>query len=124
MNAMAAIIVTPSANLELAERAILFGAVGTAGQRCTSTRRIIAHESIRDELVKVLVAAYAQVVIGDPANPKTLMGPLINHQSVADMQAALADQQNQLVQQFADMEEALSENQSESSSLASQIAQL
>ena len=85
-----AVIVTPSANLELAERAILFGAVGTAGQRCTSTRRIIVHESIRDELVKVLVAAYAQVVIGDPANPKTLMGPLINHQSVADMQAALA----------------------------------
>jgi aldehyde dehydrogenase (NAD+) len=85
-----AIIVTPSANLELAERAILFGAVGTAGQRCTSTRRIIVHDSIRDELVKVLVDAYAQVAIGDPADPKTLMGPLINLQGVADMQAALA----------------------------------
>jgi aldehyde dehydrogenase (NAD+) len=85
-----AVIVTPSANLELAERAILFGAVGTAGQRCTSTRRLIVHESIRFQLVKRLATAYAQVVIGDPAHPKTVMGPLINERAVADMQAALA----------------------------------
>jgi aldehyde dehydrogenase (NAD+) len=84
-----AVIVTPSANLELAERAILFGAVGTAGQRCTSTRRLIVHESIRHQLVKRLMTAYAQVIIGDPAHPKTVMGPLINERAVADMQAAL-----------------------------------
>ena len=85
-----AVIVAPSACLDLAERAILFGAVGTAGQRCTSTRRLIVHESIRDTLVRQLVTAYDQVKIGDPVRPNTLMGPLINPQAVADMQAALA----------------------------------
>jgi len=84
-----AIIVAPSADLDLALRAILFGAVGTAGQRCTTTRRIIVHESIRDQLVKRLVKAYDQVKIGNPAEAGTLMGPLINQQAVADMQAAL-----------------------------------
>ena len=84
-----AIIVAPSADMDLAVRAILFGAVGTAGQRCTTTRRIIVHESIRDTLVKRLVKAYEQVAIGDPTRPGTLMGPLINPQGVADMQAAL-----------------------------------
>ena len=84
-----AIIVAPSADMDLAVRAILFGAVGTAGQRCTTTRRIIVHESIRDTLVKRLVRAYQQVAIGNPAQAGTLMGPLINTQAVADMQAAL-----------------------------------
>ena len=84
-----AIIVAPSADMDLAVRAILFGAVGTAGQRCTTTRRIIVHESIRDQLVKRLVKAYDQVKIGDPADAGTLMGPLINQQGVVDMQAAL-----------------------------------
>jgi aldehyde dehydrogenase (NAD+) len=84
-----AIIVAPSANLDLAMRAILFGSVGTAGQRCTTTRRLIVHESIYDELTKRLVRAYSQVSIGDPADEKTLMGPLINEQAVADMQEAL-----------------------------------
>jgi aldehyde dehydrogenase (NAD+) len=84
-----AIIVAPSADLNLAVRALLFGAVGTAGQRCTTTRRLIVHESIRDELVKRLIKAYRQVAIGNPSHPKTLMGPLISEQSVADMQAAL-----------------------------------
>ncbi len=84
-----AIIVAPSADLDLALRAILFGAVGTAGQRCTTTRRIIVHESIREQLVKRLVKSYEQVKIGNPAAPGTLMGPLINEQAVADMQAAL-----------------------------------
>src|SRR6185295_2617514 len=73
-----AIIVAPSADMALAVRAILFGAVGTAGQRCTSTRRIIVHESVRDALVKRLVKAYEQVPIGNPLTPGTLMGPLIN----------------------------------------------
>ncbi len=84
-----AIIITPSANLDLAVRAILFGAVGTAGQRCTTTRRIIVHESIRDKLVRRLVQTYKQVPIGNPAQPGTLMGPLINRRAVEDMQAAL-----------------------------------
>jgi len=84
-----AIVVAPSADMDLAVRAILFGAVGTAGQRCTTTRRIIVHESIRDTLVKRLTRAYEQVAIGNPAQSGTLMGPLINTQAVADMQAAL-----------------------------------
>jgi len=84
-----AIIVAPSADTDLALRAILFGAVGTAGQRCTTTRRIIVHESLRDSLVKRLKKAYEQIPIGNPTQAGTLMGPLINHDSVADMQAAL-----------------------------------
>ncbi len=84
-----AIIVTPSADLDMALRAILFGAVGTAGQRCTSTRRIIAHESVRPELVKRLVGAYETITIGDPRKSDTLMGPLVTHQAVADMQNAI-----------------------------------
>ena len=80
---------TPSANLDLALRAILFGAVGTAGQRCTSTRRIIVHESIKDELVKRLVKAYEGVTIGDPRDPKTIMGPLVTTGAVTDMQNAI-----------------------------------
>ncbi len=84
-----AIIVEPDAGLELAVRAIVFGAVGTAGQRCTSTRRIIAHQSIVDELCERLARAYASVPIGDPLAPDTLMGPLINSAAVAEMMAAL-----------------------------------
>ncbi|MDP1580753.1 MAG: aldehyde dehydrogenase family protein [Candidatus Didemnitutus sp.] len=85
-----AIIVAPSADLQLAKRAILFGAVGTAGQRCTSTRRIIVHESIKDKLVKSLVKAYRQLPIGDPLQATTLVGPLIDAASLAGMQAAIA----------------------------------
>jgi aldehyde dehydrogenase (NAD+) len=84
-----AIIVTPSANLDLALRAILFGAVGTAGQRCTSTRRILVHESVREELVKRLIKAYEGVKIGDPRDPGTLMGPLVTLGAVDDMQKAI-----------------------------------
>jgi aldehyde dehydrogenase (NAD+) len=83
-----AIIVTPHANMDLVLPAILFGAVGTAGQRCTSTRRIIAHASIRDELVSRLVRAYRDVRIGDPLDADTLMGPLVNQQAVDDLMAA------------------------------------
>ncbi len=85
-----AIVVTPEADMKLAIPAILFGAVGTAGQRCTSTRRIIVHESLRDDLVTKLMSAYKQVSIGDPLKEGTLMGPLINTGAVDDMMAAIA----------------------------------
>jgi aldehyde dehydrogenase (NAD+) len=84
-----AIIVMPDADLELTVRGVLFGAVGTAGQRCTTTRRLICHREIVDTLTDRLVAAYKQITIGDPLDPKTLMGPLINQRAVDDMQAAL-----------------------------------
>ena len=84
-----AIIVTEDANLDLAVRAIVFGAVGTAGQRCTSTRRIIMHRSIAPTLTRRLVKAYEQVVIGDPLEDGVLMGPLINEGAVDSMMAAL-----------------------------------
>ncbi len=84
-----AIIVTPHANMDLVLPAILFGAVGTAGQRCTSTRRIIVHASIKDELVSRLCRAYEDIPIGDPRDPDTLMGPLVNTQAVEDLQAAV-----------------------------------
>jgi aldehyde dehydrogenase (NAD+) len=84
-----AIVVTPNANLDLAVPAILFGAVGTAGQRCTSTRRIIVHASVADTLVDRLRKAYGQVRIGNPLEKDTLMGPLIDTAAVGDMTAAL-----------------------------------
>ena len=83
-----AIIVTPSANLDLAIPSILFGAVGTAGQRCTSTRRVIVHRAVRDALVERLVRAYRDVRIGNPLDPDTLMGPVVNRQAVEDLLAA------------------------------------
>jgi len=83
-----AIVVTPHANLELALPAILFGAVGTAGQRCTSTRRILVHASIRDELVRRLVRAYEDVPIGNPLEADTLMGPVLEPSSVEALLAA------------------------------------
>ena len=86
-----AIVVAPTADLNLAMRAILFGAGGTAGQRCTTTRRIILHESVREDLTRRLADAYRQVPIGSPLEPATLMGPLVNTRAVADMQAALAE---------------------------------
>jgi aldehyde dehydrogenase (NAD+) len=87
-----AIIVDETADLALAIPAIVFGAVGTAGQRCTSTRRLIVHESIHDAMVERLVAAYRQVEgrIGDPLDAATLMGPLIDRASVARYEAAVA----------------------------------
>ncbi len=86
-----AIIATEHANMDMLVPAILFGAVGTAGQRCTSTRRIIAHESIKDELVKRLLKAYAQVRIGNPLDSDTLMGPMIDTGAVDDMMNAIAE---------------------------------
>jgi aldehyde dehydrogenase (NAD+) len=84
-----AIIVTPSADLNLAVRAILFGAVGTAGQRCTTTRRLIVHESTFFDLSHALIKAYGQIPIGDPLAASTLMGPLIDREAVRSMQQAL-----------------------------------
>ncbi len=86
-----AIVVTADANLDMAVRAILFGAVGTAGQRCTSTRRVIVHRDVMATLAGRLEQAYAQVNIGDPLQDATLMGPLVTAQAVDQMEAALAD---------------------------------
>jgi aldehyde dehydrogenase (NAD+) len=83
------IIVSEKADLSMATRAILFGAVGTAGQRCTSTRRIIMQKSIGDDLTGRLVSAYKQVTIGDPLQPGTLMGPLVVNTSVEEMMDAV-----------------------------------
>ncbi|MCL5068265.1 MAG: aldehyde dehydrogenase family protein [Thaumarchaeota archaeon] len=83
------IIVAEDANLDMAVRAILFGAVGTAGQRCTSTRRIIAQRKIIDDLVLGLVKAYNQVRIGNPLDSETLMGPLIDEEAVEVMMKAV-----------------------------------
>ena len=77
-----AIIVDDTAELDLAIPAIVFGAVGTAGQRCTSTRRIIVQSNIADELLERLINAYKQVKIGDPLQEETLMGPLINNSAI------------------------------------------
>jgi aldehyde dehydrogenase (NAD+) len=84
-----AVIVTANADLDLAVRAIAFGALGTAGQRCTTTRRVIAHASVYDELRDRLVRAYAKARIGDPLDPATLVGPLIDEDAVRGVQDAL-----------------------------------
>ncbi|OFZ72281.1 MAG: aldehyde dehydrogenase [Betaproteobacteria bacterium RBG_16_64_9] len=86
-----AVIVDASANLELAVRAIVFGAVGTAGQRCTSTRRLIVHEQCYDTLLARLTQAYGQVSVGDPRSPGTLMGPLIDEAARERYRAAIAE---------------------------------
>ena len=84
-----AVIITPSANLDIALRAAVFGAIGTCGQRCTSTRRLIVHESVIDTVRERLVAAYKQVRIGDPLDAKNHVGPLIDTDAVAQYEAAL-----------------------------------
>jgi len=84
-----AIIVDESANMDLVVPGIVFGAVGTAGQRCTSTRRIIVQESIESELIERLISAYKQVEIGNPLDSSTLMGPLIDKGAVNEYLSAL-----------------------------------
>jgi aldehyde dehydrogenase (NAD+) len=79
------IIVMDDANLDLVVRAVLFGAVGTAGQRCTSTRRVFLHKKIAAPVIDRLVAAYGRTPIGDPLDPGTLMGPLIDQNAVRSM---------------------------------------
>ncbi len=84
-----AIIVQADANLDLVTRGVLFGAVGTAGQRCTTTRRLLVHESVVDQLTARLARSYQSIPIGDPLDSKTLMGPLVNAHSVAAMRSAI-----------------------------------
>jgi aldehyde dehydrogenase (NAD+) len=84
-----AVSVMDDADLDLATRAIVFGAVGTAGQRCTTTRRVLMQKGIASELTERLLKAYAQVRIGDPLDPDTLMGPMINQRAVDEMMTAL-----------------------------------
>jgi aldehyde dehydrogenase (NAD+) len=85
-----AILVLEDADLDLALRAVLFGAIGTAGQRCTSLRRLFLHRPIAQAFTEKLAAAYRQIPIGDPLDPRTLMGPLISPEAVSAMQSALA----------------------------------
>jgi len=85
-----AIIVDDTADLDLAARAIVFGALGTAGQRCTTTRRVLVHRARLDELQRRLVNAYRQMPIGDPRDPKSLVGPLIDAQAVRNFECAVA----------------------------------
>ncbi|MUL67692.1 aldehyde dehydrogenase family protein [Mycobacterium sp. CBMA 234] len=84
-----ATIVTPSADLDLAVRGIVFAAAGTAGQRCTTLRRVIAHHSVAETLVQRIITAYQSLPVGDPAAAGTLIGPLIHEQSYRDMVGAL-----------------------------------
>jgi aldehyde dehydrogenase (NAD+) len=84
-----AAIVAPSADLDLVTRGVLFSAVGTAGQRCTSLRRLIVHESVADDVVRRLASAYASIPVGDPREPGTLVGPLVTGEAFGRMEAAL-----------------------------------
>lgn len=84
-----AVIVDETADLKMAVRAILFGAVGTAGQRCTTTRRVLVHESLADEVLGKLVQSYGQVQIGNPLEPNVLLGPLIDHAAVEAYRSAI-----------------------------------
>jgi aldehyde dehydrogenase (NAD+) len=86
-----AMIVTPSADLDMTVRAVVFSAVGTCGQRCTSLRRVIVHKDVKDELLPKIVAAYKSVKIGDPLADGTLVGPLIDEDSFNNMQTALSN---------------------------------
>jgi aldehyde dehydrogenase (NAD+) len=85
-----AMVVTPDADLDMALRAVLFGAVGTAGQRCTTLRRIIVHASVKDALMKKIIGAYESLKIGNPLEPGTLVGPLID-QDAYEMFAGAVD---------------------------------
>ncbi len=84
------IVVMDDANFDLALRAVLFGAVGTAGQRCTTTRRLFLQKGIAGRMTDALLSAYKQVKIGNPLDPQTLMGPLVNPRGVEDMMEGIA----------------------------------
>ena len=86
-----AIVISENADIEMAVRATVFGAVGTCGQRCTSTRRLIIHESVYDQVKERLLRIYDNITIGDPLEPKTLVGPMIDQQAVDTMQNALKE---------------------------------
>ena len=89
------IIVDETADMNMVVPAIVFGAVGTAGQRCTSTRRVIIHENIFDDLIEKIISAYKQVQIGDPLVAGTLMGPLVNESAIDDHFSAIAQATSQ-----------------------------
>jgi aldehyde dehydrogenase (NAD+) len=86
-----AVIVAADADLDLAARSTVFGAVGTAGQRCTSTRRVLVERPVAREFTDRLVAAYRQVRVGDPFDPRTLMGPLISREAVEAYHRAISE---------------------------------
>lgn len=88
-------IVDETADLELAAKALTFGVVGTTGQRCTSTRRVIAHSSIVNELVELMKQSFDQIKVGDPREPDAVVGPLIDATAVEDYRKALASAQRQ-----------------------------
>ena len=90
-----AIIVMDDVNMELAVRGIAFGAVGTAGQRCTTTRRVFVHESVENEFVDKLISAFKSIPIGDPARGDILMGPLIDSDAVKNYENAIAQAQKE-----------------------------
>ena len=90
-----AIIISKDADLEMAIRATVFGAVGTCGQRCTSTRRLIVHEDVYDQVKERLVSIYEKITIGDPLKPGTLVGPMIDQDAVIAMQNALKQAQEE-----------------------------
>ena len=90
-----AAIVTPAADLDLAVRGIVFSAAGTAGQRCTTLRRLIVHSSVADDLVSRIVAAYRQLPVGDPFASNTLVGPLVHETAYRDMVGALQQAQTE-----------------------------
>ncbi len=86
-----ALIVMPDADLDLVTRAVLFGAIGTAGQRCTTTRRLLVHREVADEVTRRLVRAYADVRIGDPLDPEVLMGPVIDRRAIDALRHAIRE---------------------------------
>ena len=86
-----AIIISENADIEMSVRATVFGAVGTAGQRCTSTRRLIIHESVYNQVKERLINIYENISIGDPLEPGILVGPLIDQLAVDAMQHALQE---------------------------------
>ena len=90
-----AVIVSDKADLDIAIRAVYFGAIGTAGQRCTSTRRVILHESVYEPFLSRLTALYAETTIGDPLAQDTLMGPLVDRDAVATMLTAIETARSQ-----------------------------
>ena len=85
-----ALIILDDADLDLALRAVLFGSLGTAGQRCTSTRRVLAQKGVFPALAEKLTEAFESVVVGDPLDPKTLVGPLIDEEAVSHFEKAVS----------------------------------
>jgi aldehyde dehydrogenase (NAD+) len=90
-----AIIITETADLDLTLRAVVFGAVGTAGQRCTTTRRLIIHENVYNQFIEKLIKVYQQIPIGDPLQDGILMGPLVDRSAIETMQDALVQLKKQ-----------------------------